>query len=307
MRNDLCKVSTLISLCLAAATIGGDASLAAETAKPSRLEQIPGSDLKRVVLTPKAAQRLGIKRTKVYEEPVLRWLLVEGIVEAMPAEHAVTATAASPQVNADLRARVRLLDPNQLQTDPNPTQSNSRLASQRDDDDDDDNDDDDDDDQKQSKDKVTGKGKGNIRDRYSAVVIPIGIAHAAPLPTRPIQVATAPGDAKAMTDAGAMVQTYEVTKADHRLRLGQRVYVRLPRPDNGKTQKVIPYSAVIYDRHGDTWTYTNPEPQVFVRNRIDVEFIEGRRAVLREGPATGTVVVATGAAVLLGIEQKFGQ
>ena len=44
-----------------------------------------------------------------------------------------------------------------------------------------------------------------------------------------------------------------------------------------------------------------------MRNRIDVDLIEGCRAVLKEGPAAGTAVVTAGAAELLGIEQKFGQ
>jgi hypothetical protein len=85
------------------------------------------------------------------------------------------------------------------------------------------------------------------------------------------------------------------------------VYVRLPHPDAGKLKKVIPYSAVIYDRQGVAWTYTNPEPLVFVRSRLDVESISNRRAFLRDGPTAGTPVVTAGAAVLLGIEQKFGQ
>jgi hypothetical protein len=91
------------------------------------------------------------------------------------------------------------------------------------------------------------------------------------------------------------------------LRPGQRVNVRVPHPDSGKPQKVIPYAAVLYDPRGNTWTYTNPEPLVFVRHSIDVEFIEGDRAVLREGPAAGTTVVTAGAAELFGVEQKFGQ
>jgi hypothetical protein len=104
-----------------------------------------------------------------------------------------------------------------------------------------------------------------------------------------------------------VAENYEVSGADHGLRPGQRVQVRVPHPDSGKLQKVIPYAAVLYDPHGNTWTYTNPEPLVFVRHRIDVEFIEGDRAVLREGPATGTTIVTAGAAELFGVEQKFGQ
>src|SRR5947208_8780531 len=43
----------------------------------------------------------------------------------------------------------------------------------------------------------------------------------------------------------------------------------------GARRKVIPYAAVLYDTEGATWTYTNPEPLVFVRNRIEVEYIDG--------------------------------
>jgi multidrug efflux pump subunit AcrA (membrane-fusion protein) len=108
------------------------------------------------------------------------------------------------------------------------------------------------------------------------------------------------------TDAGA-VQAYEVTTTDHGLRPGQRVYIRLPRPDRDKLHKTIPYSAIIYDRNGQSWVFTNPEPNVYVRSRIDVDSIEGRRAFLKEGPPLGTKVVTAGSAELMGVEQKFGQ
>src|SRR5256885_8152407 len=44
------------------------------------LESIPGSPAKRVVLSAKAAERLGIKTGKVSEEPVLRRQMVSGLV-----------------------------------------------------------------------------------------------------------------------------------------------------------------------------------------------------------------------------------
>lgn len=71
-------------------------------------------------------------------------------------------------------------------------------------------------------------------------------------------------------------------------------------------RKVIPYSAVLYDPHGDTWTYTNPEPLVFVRHHIIVDFIVGDMAVLSDGPPSGTSVVTIGAAELFGTEFKVG-
>jgi hypothetical protein len=69
---------------------------------------------------------------------------------------------------------------------------------------------------------------------------------------------------------------------------------------------VVPYAAVLYDAQGDTWVYTSASPLVFVRHRIKVDYIEGDRAVLLEGPAVGTTVVTIGAAELLGTEFKVG-
>ena len=70
----------------------------------------------------------------------------------------------------------------------------------------------------------------------------------------------------------------------------------------GTQQTVIPYAAVLYDPNGETWTYTSPEPLVFVRQDISVDHIEGDLAVLLDGPPPGTAVVTVGATELWGIE-----
>jgi hypothetical protein len=74
-----------------------------------------------------------------------------------------------------------------------------------------------------------------------------------------------------------------------------------PVPGTG-TRKVVPTSAVLYDAKGKTWVYTNPEGLVFVRHAISIDYIDGDRAVLLDGPASGTSVVTVGAAELLGTE-----
>jgi hypothetical protein len=79
------------------------------------------------------------------------------------------------------------------------------------------------------------------------------------------------------------------------------------RTSGGTERKVIPYGAIIYDSKGDTWTYTSPEPLVYVRQSIVVDFIEGDRVYLTEGPNTGTPVVIMGAAELYGIEFGLGK
>jgi len=73
----------------------------------------------------------------------------------------------------------------------------------------------------------------------------------------------------------------------------------------GTHRRVIPYSAVLYDTEGATWTYANPAPLVFVRNRIDVDYIEEDAAILSAGPPSGTVVVTVGAQELYGSELEF--
>ena len=71
-------------------------------------------------------------------------------------------------------------------------------------------------------------------------------------------------------------------------------------------RKVVPYSSLIYDPQGQTWVYTSPQPETFIRHKVDVDYIEGNLAVLNEGPPTGTVVASIGVAELYGAEFKVG-
>jgi hypothetical protein len=73
----------------------------------------------------------------------------------------------------------------------------------------------------------------------------------------------------------------------------------------GKTQHVIPYAAVLYDTEGKTWTYTNPEPLVFMRHLIVVDRIDGDKVALSDSPPVGTKVVTVGASELYGSEFEF--
>jgi hypothetical protein len=68
----------------------------------------------------------------------------------------------------------------------------------------------------------------------------------------------------------------------------------------------VPYAAIIYDAQGDTWSYVNAEPLVFLREQIMVDEIDGDTAILSAGPAVGTSVVTTGAAELYGAEIGVG-
>jgi hypothetical protein len=83
--------------------------------------------------------------------------------------------------------------------------------------------------------------------------------------------------------------------------------VTLPRGGKSATRKVIPYAAVLYDVNGDTWVYTMPEPLTFVRHRVAIDYIEGDRAVLSDGPPSGTAIVTVGGAELYGTEFGVGE
>jgi hypothetical protein len=75
---------------------------------------------------------------------------------------------------------------------------------------------------------------------------------------------------------------------------------------NSVQRNVIPYGAIIYDAKGQIWTFTNPQPLVFVRQSITVERIDKDKVVLTEGPPAGTAVVTVGSAELMGAEYKYG-
>jgi hypothetical protein len=74
--------------------------------------------------------------------------------------------------------------------------------------------------------------------------------------------------------------------------------------ERGSGTKVIPYSAVIYDASGRTFTYTSSEPRVFVRASISVRRIDGNEAILSRGPKSGTSVVTVGSQELFGTEHS---
>lgn len=71
-------------------------------------------------------------------------------------------------------------------------------------------------------------------------------------------------------------------------------------------KKVVPYGALIYGPEGETWIYTSPEPRVFVRAVVDVDYIKGDKVYLNEGPPVGTIVVKVGTAEIYGTEFEVG-
>lgn len=74
-----------------------------------------------------------------------------------------------------------------------------------------------------------------------------------------------------------------------------------------RRRPVVPYSAVIYDANGNSWTYISPKPRTYVRHRVVVDRVSGGNAFLSSGPHVGTKVVTVGAAELFGTEFEFDE
>ena len=72
------------------------------------------------------------------------------------------------------------------------------------------------------------------------------------------------------------------------------------------SETTVPYSAILYDKKGATWAYTNPEGLVFVRAEVTVDDVARGVAYVDAGPDAGTKVVTVGAAELWGVETGVG-
>lgn len=99
---------------------------------------------------------------------------------------------------------------------------------------------------------------------------------------------------------------FELPNRDSSFRPGQRVSVVLFLNES-EERLVIPYSAVLYDMYGGAWVYTTTASHVYVRARIELDYVSGELAVLSHGPPAGTRVVHTGAAELFGTEFGVGK
>ena len=129
----------------------------------------------------------------------------------------------------------------------------------------------------------------------SAAVILAGCGSAAPADVPPATVTQI---------AGSQVARLQLTgQAIHRLGIAVQP-VRAAPTAQGRTgaRKVIPYSAVVYDTDGSTWTYVNTAARTYVRQPITIVAIQGNVAALSAGPPVGSAVVTVGSAELLGTE-----
>lgn len=102
--------------------------------------------------------------------------------------------------------------------------------------------------------------------------------------------------------AGSQIPQLQLTQ-----RAVQRLGIQTQPVQPGATagQEDIPYSAVVYDTDGSTWTYVNTAATTYEREPVTVTGIDGEVALLSAGPPAGTPVVTVGAAELLGSEYNI--
>jgi hypothetical protein len=244
-------------------------ALAAPQTGANKIE-LQNSSAKRVVLDWSDVSRIGVQTVPVREENVVRRVVVLGKVEDEPTGNAATDAGDLAPAAATTLAQndVTSIDDVQIRVllDKNPADDADDDAGQYDDEDD-------------------------------AEIVAPGDDDEDEQPVRAkrvlIQGATAPN-----------TLYFKVKSGTQGLQAGQSVGVRLAEPGSNTPKKVVPYSAILYDLTGDTWVYTNPEPSVFVRERVAIERIDEDLAVLNTGPAVGTQVVTIGAAELYGAESR---
>jgi len=105
--------------------------------------------------------------------------------------------------------------------------------------------------------------------------------------------------------AGSQIPELQLTEqAVQRLGIETRP-VRPATTAGQPAREIVPYSAVVYDTDGSTWTYVNIAARTYERTPITVNAIDGQTALLSAGPAIGTAVVTVGAAELLGTEYNI--
>lgn len=252
--------------------------------KPSdavSFEEIPGTGLKRVILTEKAAERLGIEVGEVSEETIILNQMVGGEIVPPLKEQPDPNVAAGTFGGFGLVTQAAVVEA--TATSSNGSQNSEMTESD------------------ETWVKVTlseGEWERTRKDQ------PVKIL---PLSTRASPEGELLAKPSAFDPVRDMKRTmlkvyYILPNADHGLEMYERVRVELELADSGETRTVVPYSAVYYDGQGKPWVYTNPDSLVFERKPIEIERIVGDWAVIADGPPIGTKVVTVGASLLYGAE-----
>jgi hypothetical protein len=261
---------------------------------PVSLEAIAGSTVKRITLTARAAERLGIQTSQVSEQVIVPKQMVSGLVVPRLEPQAAPALAgggfggfarARPAAGPSGLAQPAAAAVQALGAAPAAAPAGVGHASD------------------QAWLLVTlskGEWERVAKDRPARVLA---------LPTRDKlehEVLAQPAGMDPVEDIKrTMLSVYYVLPPSVQglaLNNRMRVELQLAGADETRKKRVVPYSAVYYDGKGVAWVYVNVKPLTYERQRAGVERIAGDWAVLTEGPAAGTPVVTVGAALLYGTE-----
>ena len=294
-----CLPRLALAMAAGALLVAGPATQAVEPEKkPSsatsdavKLEPVGDGAIKRVTLSARAAERLGIEMSKVGEQLIIRKQMVGGLATSP------SSAAPTPVIQALAKATTTGfarpftamrgtpgVPPAPSAAEPDPTDPPATVP-------------------------ISGEAWVLVSlssaewDRVAkdkpARIIPLATEEksfrelsALPSGTPPIE------DPK----RSMLTARYVVSNKDHGLALNKRVRVELELSGSHENRKVVPYAAIYYDAKGATWVYVNSRPLVFERQRIAVERIAGDLAVLTDGPPVGTPIVVVGAPLLYGAE-----
>ncbi|GJL77812.1 MAG: hypothetical protein NPINA01_08010 [Nitrospinaceae bacterium] len=245
--------------------------------KPSnsvKFEDIPNTKLKRVILTERAAQRLGIETGKVGEAQIIRKQIVGGRV--------VPPVESQPVVNLG-RGGFGSFGRVAAQRQESVAASNPSSSSG------------------ESWVLVTlSKGEwARLRKDVLARILPLASRDKSGK-----AVLAQPSGIPPLEDLKRTMLKlyYKLPGKDHGLEMYHRVRVELQLEGTKEKQMVVPYSSVYYDGKGKPWVYIVSNPLTYERKPIAIKRIEGDLAVLTDGPPIGTPVVTVGSALLFGAE-----
>ncbi len=276
-RNGARNAGILIAMTAAAglliaptlAIAGGSGPTGPSTAV--KFEAIPGSKVKRVILTARAVERLGIETGKISEQVITRTQMVGGQVThplQIQAEQKIARGGFGGFGQAQARPVSVTAQP------PADDGAYMRLT-------------------------LSQEEWDRVAKDAPARVMPLATRGKFPKEIGAVRASLPP----LFDPKRSMLHVYYIVPGkDHGLKVNDRMRVELQLSGSNKKQKVVPYSAVYYDGKGEPWVYTTSKPRVYERKRVSVERVVGKLSVLKSGPPLGTEVVTVGTSLLFGAE-----
>ena len=242
------------------------------------VKQVPGEATKRVALSARAAERLGIETGKVSEAPIVVTQMVGGLVVPPLAQKSAPNASVGAGGFGGFTLTPATLAP--LKGSANASAGASAAPGG----------------EAWVMVMLSPAEWERLAKDKSARILPLGAKDG-----KEVQAKLA--DMPPQEDSRrSMLSAYFVLPDDHGWAVNKRTRVALQLSGSDAAQKVVPYGALYYGPKGDAWVYVNSEPLAFQRQPVTVQRIVGDLAVLSQGPEVGTPIVTVGAALLFGTE-----